>query len=431
MKIYLIWPICLPVGYLLMAIVNYYVGFAVLPEVSLYVSLLFSICALMLLGGYLIGLRHPSLRSAEIIPTERALQRIVFWGSLSVLVGYLLLIANRLVLGINISTVLEETNQVRDMAHGSILTKVSVLMHFVWFPTLGSMTYMLSCKMKIARINWLLLAIIGMLLVFNSFLSVNRNPIIGFVLTLSFVYLVGMRVRLDRKFFGRMIKASILALIFLFLFGIYGRFIVNNRQKASISHLEISAVQSSRYELSAQVFTDGDVRLLHTLSYYFSHQFPYVDAAITIKGPLRFNPTVLNPWLVSQMSGIFPNLYYFYMQGPLAVNYKSGIPDYTWNSIVGMFVAGFGWLPPPFIFFFIGLFQGRSIGNFARRPSYISLLWAFLFYQCLSKPYMGFDFNMYCNGLFGFIILLIVLHKLGGLKSFTSSNPSRLAKAKH
>lgn len=418
MKLYVIWPICLPVAYLLAAIVNYYIGFAVFPEVSVFVSILFFACALALMLGYSIGLRFPSYGPASIVPTGHGIRLILFWGSLAVIIGYSLQIVNSLILGINITSVLEETNQIRDMAQATILTKLSVLFQFMIYPTLGSMAYMLSCRIKIRWYNWLLLVVIGFLVVFNSFLSVNRNPILGFGISLVFVYLIGMRVSFDRKLLSRIFRASLMIFAFFLLFGFYSRFIVDNREKASLSKLETKAVGNSRYDFDTRILSNSDVRFLHTASYYFSHQFPYVDQAIKIKGPVRFNPTVMNTWLTGQLSGLFPGLYYLYVSGPLAVNFESGIPYYTWNSIVGMLVAGFGWLPPPFIFLLIGYFMGKNMASFARRPSYLSLMWLLLFYQCMSKPYMGFDFNMHANGLFFFIVAVIFLHQIGLLKRF-------------
>jgi hypothetical protein len=418
---YALYPSAILSIYLVVAVINYYFGFFYFPGTDHPVWIYYLVVAMVFQLGYVLGLLAEPAHRVARNPHPKALEFVVTCCLLSTIVGYLFQIADSLMRGINVSQVLEAASEVRQMEGGSILTFTSVVFFAAWLPSLAGLTYLRIIGKGTKILHWILLGAVGILVAFNSFLSVNRSPILSYLLLVVLFFVIGNRIKLNLSIFKRLLPPVVVVLVVLPVFFVYSNFIVNERQEGNQAALTNLDNANARYSIDTSVVSDARMRLLVSTSNYLSHQFGYVDSACNVAGVVNFYPQLLNPWLLGQLSRFASPLRSLSYRSSFEVKnvyYQGGIPRYTWQSIIGTFVTAFGWLGALFAFTCFGFLFGRIVSRAVFLGSYVAMVLAFSLYHALSRPYMMFDFEMFSNGGLIFAIAVPFLLKFHFFRRF-------------
>jgi len=410
MRLFILIPVLPLLAYLLLSVFNFHFGLTVFGEIKTWTTVFVLFCGVISTLCFVGGLKTRG-RASGFKPKIKTLERVVFFGFLSVSVGLLLQIVDRYMGGLSIKTSLEATSEVRSMRQTTFLSTASVLFLFMYLPAMGSLAYMVFNKIKVRWLLWAVFLIAGGLVVFNSLINVNRAPILNFLFLGAFVLLFGSRVSLSTTHVKRMLWATLAGVTLVIAFTMYSIFISENRTGLSETVQLRTAFERARYDYLAQNLPVGALNFLNSASYYLSHQMIFVDAALNKSNAFRFTPQILNSWFVGQLAPIFPQFYYGYLYAITEVYSIAGVPVYTWRSIIGQLIVGFGWIATPFLLGVLCFFLGCCVRRVIATGDFFAFLLVLGLYYIGVNAYMVFKVDQFINGMIFFMLFLFFLRR--------------------
>lgn len=412
MRFHTLFPAIPFPAFCIISAINFKYGFFVFEELKYPTLKYLVICGLLFLSFYIIGFKKElSRKNHELKPTNnlyKTVEKMLPIFIIIAILGQFMQYIDVTKGGVSLDTAVEHTQYVRHIRTRSSLSTVSVLFLMFWLPSLSILFKMIYCKQKISVFIFLLFAVYIFMVVLNSVLNVNRNPILNI-----FILFTLMAISIYRMNIKNILKKGIIILpIFLLSFLIFGRYIVfiqANRTGQSITIMERVALRSSRYDLAFTGISAEQIVFLPSGSYYLSHHIRYMEACFDYGKKINYYFPIINQWLWTQIKNVFPVLEKIKMDGPGRIYESSGILIHTWSGLLGSLMASFGYVMAPVFLVYVSYLFGRIACRSFIYPTLLNFSLLILFYYVFSFPYKYFESNHYTNGLFLFIIFLYLI----------------------
>lgn len=407
-RFYTLFPGLAIPTYSLLAVSLYYFGPYYYPDLNLGASIYLLFCGMLAFVGFYLGaVKTRSMgkpRAPVVARDTHLILLLLFVGSA---IGFLFLIGDLIRGGLGVEEALTMTSEVRKLRDRSLVSTLAVPFNFCWLPAFALFAYMVFWRVPIPWYNYLGLGVNGFLIVFNSLINVNRNPILNLLLLFLFLLIFSRRLNFSMRRVLRFLALIPILFVFVVGFLFYSIFITENRKQMKESLLVKQTIQQSRYDLGSLGMDPGTEAMIVQGGFYFSHPIVFIDAALDTAGLVFFHPTAFNGWLGRQVMRFTPELYYKNINRGYRVYLITGIPPNTWPSFVGNVMIGLGVIPTPFFILAFGYVFGQLLAIAFRAPNLPAFYGMFFCYYLTLFVHKGFEGNQFSNGLLLAIFLCV------------------------
>jgi hypothetical protein len=272
--------------------------------------------------------------------------------------------------------------------------------------------YFTLLEKRIARrSHHILMASLAFLVVFQSIIDVNRNPIYGLVLLFAYVLILSGVVRIRSMFVMRNLKWAGLAAVLGAAIVSYFLFIASKRAGLQDVSMSERVHQSARYDMTALPLDESTVFALNSLSFYVSHQIPTVEQHVVHNPPVKFSPMILNEFVGMRIGRIYPEFGEWVFDSLYGSFFAAGIPIYTWPSIHGHVIQAFGWIGGPVFLGLLAYGFGRGVGRCRLSESVSLRIICLCFFSIFIFTHIKFNMEHHITLSLGYASLVFLLER--------------------